>query len=399
MALTKVSRGLLSTGIVDNSTTTAITIDSSENVGINSAPDSLLHVAGAANLRIAYNGTSVNYMDADTNIFRSGNGTERLRIGSTGIIYVNGDGTGGRISGDGSGGLNLQDGNGRQSFKIMSPSSGSSQAMTLDASSNLLVGHSGTADSVVDNGGQGVSIRPTDVLIGSTGACLYLNREDSDGVLAAFRKDGTNVGSIGSIAGGYLSISGTTGGRLQINGTDEYAWDTTQFYPANDNANDLGFITKRWDDIYATNGTIQTSDRNEKQDIEALSDAEQRVAVAAKGLMRKFRWIDAVEAKGDDARIHFGIIAQDLQAAFEAEGLDAARYAMFTSNTWWETQTEVAAVEAVEATEDTEAIEAVDAYTRTDTYDTAEEAPEGATERTRLGVRYSELLAFIIAAI
>ena len=39
MALTKVSRGLLSTGIVDNSTTTAITIDSSENVGIgNSSP-------------------------------------------------------------------------------------------------------------------------------------------------------------------------------------------------------------------------------------------------------------------------------------------------------------------------------------------------------------------------
>ena len=38
MALTKVSRGLLSTGIVDNSTTTAITIDSSENVGIGQAP-------------------------------------------------------------------------------------------------------------------------------------------------------------------------------------------------------------------------------------------------------------------------------------------------------------------------------------------------------------------------
>ena len=27
--------------------------------------------------------------------------------------------------------------------------------------------------------------------------------------------------------------------------------------------------------------------------------------------------------KGDDARIHFGIIAQDLQDAFKAEGLDA----------------------------------------------------------------------------
>ncbi len=36
--------------------------------------------------------------------------------------------------------------------------------------------------------------------------------------------------------------------------------------------------------------------------------------------------------------------------------------------------------------------------TRTDTYETQEEAPEGATERTRLGVRYPELLAFIIGA-
>ena len=101
---------------------------------------------------------------------------------------------------------------------------------------------------------------------------------------------------------------------------------------------DLGGASVRWDDVYATNGTIQTSDRNEKQDIAELSDAEQRVAVAAKGLMRKFRWHDAVEAKGDDARTHFGIIAQDLQAAFVAEGLDAGDYAMFISTTWWETQ-------------------------------------------------------------
>jgi len=161
----------------------------------------------------------------------------------------------------------------------------------------------------------------------------------------------------------------------------------------------------RFDDIYATNGTIQTSDRNEKQDIAELSDAEQRVAVAAKGLLRKFRWRDAVAEKGDEARTHFGIIAQDLQAAFAAEGLDAGDYAMFISTTWWETQTEVPAVEAVAEVLDedgnvvTEAVEAVDAYTRTDTYETQEEAPEGATERTRLGVRYSELLAFIIGAL
>ena len=139
----------------------------------------------------------------------------------------------------------------------------------------------------------------------------------------------------------------------------------------NDNAIDLGTSNGRFDDVYATNGTIQTSDRNEKQDIEQLSDAESRVAVVAKGLLRKFRWIDAVEEKGNDARTHFGIIAQDLQDAFTAEGLDAGKYAMFIKTTWWEHEGE----------------------------EYIQDAPEGAVEKTRLGVRYPELLAFIIAAI
>ena len=133
------------------------------------------------------------------------------------------------------------------------------------------------------------------------------------------------------------------------------------FYGPGDNTLDFGSSSYRWQDIYATNGTIQTSDEREKQDIAELSDAERNVAVAAKGLLRKFRWKDAVAEKGDDARIHFGIIAQDLQAAFEAEGLDAGDYAMFIHTTW-----------------------------------TDEETGE---EKSRMGVRYSELLSFIIAAI
>ena len=127
-----------------------------------------------------------------------------------------------------------------------------------------------------------------------------------------------------------------------------------------DNLIDLGSTVARFDDIYATNSTIQTSDRNEKQDIEELTDAETRVAVACKGLLRKFRWKSAVEEKGTAARTHFGIIAQDLQAAFEAEGLDAGNYAMFISTTW---------------------------------------TNEDGEEQTRMGVRYSELLAFIIGGI
>ncbi|MEK9695876.1 MAG: tail fiber domain-containing protein, partial [Candidatus Poseidoniales archaeon] len=86
-----------------------------------------------------------------------------------------------------------------------------------------------------------------------------------------------------------------------------------------------------------------------------------RVAVAAKGLLKAYKYNDAVEEKGAEARWHVGIIAQDLKAAFEAEGLDAGKYGMFIHSTW-----------------------------------TDEETGE---ERSRMGVRYSELLAFIIAAI
>ena len=236
------------------------------------------------------------------------------------------------------------------------------ERMRIDSSGNLLVG---TTDTSLYNNGAGgntgVVVEPSGTiqLAKSNNICAYLNRLDSDGTILDLRKDGTVVGSIGC-EGIKLKINSVGDGVLQSNGSDRYVWDTSQFYPSDDNLRDLGFSSFRWDDIYATNGTIQTSDRNEKQDIEALTDAETRVAVAAKKLLRKFRWKDAVAEKGDEARTHFGIIAQDLQDAFTAEGLDAGDYAMFISSTW---------------------------------------TNDDGVEQTRLGVRYNELLAFIIAAI
>jgi hypothetical protein len=267
-------------------------------------------------------------------------------------------------------------------------------SVVIDSSGNLLVGKTAadnTTKGHLFNNNLGYASH-----VASGNTALYLNRLSSDGNVLQIQKDGTTVGSIGSYAGvvSYIVLDPRSGG-VGLRGGSGNILPADQGGVLSDNAKDLGSTSGRWDDIYATNGTIQTSDRNEKQDIEELTEAEQRVAVACKSLLRKFRWKDAVAEKGDDARIHFGIIAQDLQAAFEAEGLDAGRYAMFISSTWWETQTEVPAVEADEEN----GIEAKEAYTRTDTYDTAEEAPEGATERTRLGVRYPELLAFIIAAI
>jgi hypothetical protein len=229
--------------------------------------------------------------------------------------------------------------------------------MRIDNSGNLLVGTSTTA---AGNEGMvyfnGSSLRVTR----DSDEPLNLDRLTSDGTIAAFKKDGTTVGSIFSY-NGFLGIGSPSGNDAYVIMGSDFVAPATSTGTARDGAIDLGASGRRFKDIYATNGTIQTSDRNEKQDIEELSEAEQRVAVACKGLLRKFRWKDAVEEKGDDARIHFGIIAQDLQDAFTAEGLNAGRYGMFINSTW-----------------------------------TDEETGE---EQSRMGVRYSELLAFIISAI
>jgi hypothetical protein len=275
------------------------------------------------------------------------------------------------------------------------------ERMRIDSSGNVLVGKAVTTYTT-----DGITLNPTGVIGASktSAGTLELNRNGTDGAIQTFFKSGVTVGSIGVSQADLWLGTGISGLYFYDGSSSVIPWDAGSI-TTSDNVLDLGHSAYRWQDIYATNGTINTSDRNEKQDIDVMSEAETRVAVACKGLIRKFRWIDAVAEKGDDARIHFGIIAQDLQDAFAAEGLDAGRYAMFISNTWWKTQTDVPAVEAVAEVLDeegnvvTEAVEAKEAYTRTDTYETLEEAPEGATERTRLGVRYPELLAFIIGAL
>ena len=214
----------------------------------------------------------------------------------------------------------------------------------------------------------------------------------NEGQLIAFRKQNTNLGTVG-VSGGRIFFADQT----QNTGISFYQaclLPTNINGAAVDNVYDCGHPSYRWDDIRATNGTIQTSDANEKQQIAALTAAEMTAAKSISTLFKTFKWNSAVSAKGDAARTHAGVIAQDVQAAMTAAGLDAGDYAFFISNTWWETQTEVPAVEADEEN----GIEAVAAYTRTDVYDTAEEAPEGATERTRMGIRYPELLSFVGAA-
>jgi hypothetical protein len=174
-----------------------------------------------------------------------------------------------------------------------------------------------------------------------------------------FTSEGICVGSKTPTAGYKFQSHGS----IYINGDTR----TKATYPIADNAYVLGTGSFRWSTVYAGTGTINTSDEREKQDIEALSDAELRVATSLKGLIKKFRFKDAIQAKGDAARIHVGVMTQEVIAAFQAEGLDPMRYGIVCYDQW-------------DAELDDEGNEIT---------------PAG----DRYGIRYEELLAFIIAAL
>ena len=107
MAITKVSRGLLSTGISDSSDATAITIDSSERVGIGTTnPPSKLTVSGSdggkgielqvstgsVQYLMAYDRSASDYIDmqidAENLRFGTNTGAERMRINSSGNLGI-----------------------------------------------------------------------------------------------------------------------------------------------------------------------------------------------------------------------------------------------------------------------------------------------------------------------
>lgn len=137
--------------------------------------------------------------------------------------------------------------------------------------------------------------------------------------------------------------------------------------PVGDNANPLGWPTNRWKEVFAVNGTINTSDEREKTAFETITDKEKRVALKIKATIGKFQWLSALAIKGDAARMHFGVGAQAVKAAFESEGLDGFRYGVLCYDEWDNVHDE---------TNDNVIIEAGNRY----------------------GIRYEQLLMFIIAA-
>ena len=190
--------------------------------------------------------------------------------------------------------------------------------------------------------------------------------------------------------GSRMALNCPAGGEYNfaIGGTNAAGISPTAVYPTSDNALSCGLSFWRWSVVYAATALINTSDARTKQQIRNLDDAEQAVAKRIKGLVKAFKFNDSVDEKGDGARIHIGVVAQEIAEAFVAEGLDPNRYSMFCHDSWDDMFEDVYEEQVIDREDGTSETVSVKVGTR-----------QVVKAGDRYGIRYEELLAFVIAAL
>jgi hypothetical protein len=269
-----VTGAFTSQGIDDNANATAITIDSSENVGIGTSSvtagfvlegvgDARFgDVAGDDAVEIGWSGGGsyafVQAFDRGATAQRDLLLNSSLRIDSNGRVMIGGttvtDVNMLNIQGSGASsniGVVLIYGiqNGGSSLKFHDYSA-SATRMLIDNSGNLLVGKTSTGF-----GTSGIELRADNTLFvtRSSNTPAYINRLTSDGNIVEFAKDGSIVGGIGS-TGGALFIGSTYGSDSGIRFASDIIAPSTTTGANRDAAIDLGYSSSRFKDLYLSGG-------------------------------------------------------------------------------------------------------------------------------------------------
>lgn len=174
-----------------------------------------------------------------------------------------------------------------------------------------------------------------------------------------------------------------TGGVMRY-----YITSAGHMVPIADNTYSLGTGANRMSVIYAGTGTINISDGTEKTEMRVFSAPELAAAKRIGGSIGIYQWLASVAEKGEAvARLHVGVIAQEVWAIMADEGLidpiaegmtPSSRYAFLCYDAW-------------------EAVEAV-AEERDDEGNITVEAVEPREAGNRFGIRPDQLALFLIAA-
>ncbi|MGL5904204.1 MAG: hypothetical protein ACRCZO_16095 [Cetobacterium sp.] len=154
--------------------------------------------------------------------------------------------------------------------------------------------------------------------------------------------------------------------RVQV----KRASDSYALTPTTNGTAPLGDASNRWSTVYATSGTINTSNELMKTELLLIDNAERAAALEIKDNIRKFKLLDSVAAKGfSEARWHFGVGAQTVGEIMRKHGLKPENYGFWCYDIWPDQYEEVDGEQLL-------------VKSAGETY----------------GVRYDELAMFIIAA-
>lgn len=142
------------------------------------------------------------------------------------------------------------------------------------------------------------------IKIGENVKASIYTEQNTDGVNIAYIRTNQNT-SAGVEAG------------IAIHNTSLYVPDAS-----NSGIVNLGSGGRKWNQLYAANSTISTSDKNKKKDIKDMSEAQEALFDQLKPVT--YKMID-----GTSDRIHYGFVAQDVENALNEIGLTGQDFAGF----------------------------------------------------------------------
>lgn len=112
-----------------------------------------------------------------------------------------------------------------------------------------------------------------------------------------------------------------------------FAYDGSHL-PGVDAGPNIGSGAKRWNTVYASTGTINTSDARSKTSVSPMTDAEINASKQLAKEIGTYKFLDAIAAKGNAARTHIGMTVQRAIEIMQANGLDPMAYGFICYDKW-----------------------------------------------------------------
>ena len=126
-------------------------------------------------------------------------------------------------------------------------------AMTIDSSENVMIGK--TSSNLSTAGSEFASDGLVRFTRSNVNAVVNFNKKDNDGDIVSFRKDDTQIGSIGSNSG-ILYIGSPEGTDAFLGFGNNIIRPVTSTGASRDNAIDLGYTGMRFKDLYLSGGAF-----------------------------------------------------------------------------------------------------------------------------------------------